>query len=57
MAIEVFNRYEKKYLLTRQQYDSIIAAMKNHMVLDRYNENGESYIICTIYIMTHGMTD
>ena len=52
MAIEVFNRYEKKYLLTRQQYDSIIAAMKNHMGLDRYNENGESYKICNIYYDT-----
>ena len=52
MAIEVFNRYEKKYLITRQQYDSIIAAMKNHMVLDRYNENGESYKICNIYYDT-----
>ena len=52
MAIEVFNRYEKKYMITRQQYDSIIAAMKNHMVLDRYNENGESYKICNIYYDT-----
>ena len=41
MAIEVFNRYEKKYMLTGMQYHQIIDAMSSHMVLDRYNEDKE----------------
>lgn len=52
MAIEVFNRYEKKYMLTGMQYHQIIDAMSSHMVLDRYNEDKEFYQISNIYYDT-----
>ena len=52
MAIEVFNRYEKKYMLTGIQYHQIVDAMRSHMVLDRYNEDKEFYQISNIYYDT-----
>ena len=52
MAIEVFNRYEKKYMLTGIQYRQIVDAMRSHMVLDRYNEDKEFYKISNIYYDT-----
>jgi hypothetical protein len=52
MAIEVFNRYEKKYMLNGRQYHDIVEAMSSHMVLDKYNENKEFYQISNIYYDT-----
>ncbi len=52
MAIEVFNRYEKKYMLTARQYRQVCEAMSDHMVLDRYNEDKEFYQISNIYYDT-----
>lgn len=44
----VFERYEKKYLLSRQQRDSLLNRMEEHMVKDRYGE----YTIGSIYYDT-----
>lgn len=52
MAIEVFNRTEKKYMLSRLQYKQIVAAMSSHMVLDQYNRDKEFYQISNIYYDT-----
>ncbi len=52
MAIEVFNRSEKKYLLSRQQYQELTKRMETHMVLDAYNKDKDFYSICNIYYDT-----
>ena len=43
-----FKRYEKKYLLTCEQYEAVRAGMAKHMVADRYS----NYTICNIYYDT-----
>lgn len=52
MAIEVFNRYEHKYLMDKETYEKAIAVMDEHMELDLHNENHEPYIIANIYYDT-----
>ena len=45
MAIATFRRYEKKYLLTLTQYQTLLPSLEKHMGLDSYCENGEDYEI------------
>lgn len=52
MAIEVFNRYEHKYLLDRETFEKVIAVMDEHMELDVHNKNHETYTIANIYFDT-----
>jgi hypothetical protein len=52
MAIEVFNRYEIKYLLSTEQYAAVRAAVQQHMVADDYNAGGKPYNICNLYYDT-----
>ena len=52
MAVEVFNRYEHKYLLDRETYKKLISVIEAHMELDRYNEGGKPYTISNIYYDT-----
>lgn len=52
MVIEVFNRCEKKYLLSKKQYEGILREMDGHMVYDEYNRSGKMYRICNIYYDT-----
>lgn len=52
MAIEVFNRYEKKYMLNAIQYEKLIAAIQPYMVVDAYNREKEFYEISNIYYDT-----
>lgn len=52
MAIEVFNRCEKKYLLSKKQYDELLKVLKEYMDYDVYNKTGEVYKICNIYYDT-----
>lgn len=52
MAIEVFNRCEKKYLLTEKQYILLTERLAEHMNPDAYNVNGQLYKICNIYYDT-----
>ena len=52
MAIEVFNRYEHKYLLDSDTYKSVIAEMDKHMELDAYNIGHKPYTIANIYYDT-----
>ncbi len=52
MAIEVFNRCEKKYMLNTEQYRKLIEAIQPYMVADEYNCNNEFYEISNIYYDT-----
>lgn len=52
MAIEVFNRYEHKYLMDKETYERVIAVLDEHMELDAYNKNHEPYTIANIYFDT-----
>lgn len=52
MAIEVFNRYEHKYLLDRKTYEKVIAVINQHMDMDLYNICGKPYTISNIYYDT-----
>ena len=39
MAIEVFSRYEHKYLLDQKTYEKVLTAMDEHMEPDPHNIN------------------
>lgn len=52
MPIEVFNRYEHKYLLNKSAYPEVIKVLNKHMELDPYNINCEPYTITNIYYDT-----
>lgn len=52
MAIEVFSRYEKKYLLTQEQYEWITAQIQAYMEPDKFNRDGQMYHIANIYYDT-----
>lgn len=52
MAIEVFNRCEKKYLLNQQQYETMLEKISDYMVMDAYNKNNQFYKISNIYYDT-----
>ena len=48
MAIEVFNRYEKKYLVPNEKAEALIKAMSFRMEPDAFNVGGETYKITNI---------
>ncbi|MBQ4086688.1 MAG: polyphosphate polymerase domain-containing protein [Clostridia bacterium] len=52
MAIEVFNRYEQKYILNEPMFSAINEGVKARMESDRYSADGRFYPICNIYYDT-----
>ncbi|MBP3966524.1 polyphosphate polymerase domain-containing protein [Paenibacillus lignilyticus] len=52
MAIEVFNRYENKYLLDGNAYRLFYNALLAYMELDEYNKKHEYYSITNLYFDT-----
>lgn len=52
MAIEIFNRYEKKYLLNEYQYNEIRQILSIYMNKDKFNEDDKKYLISNIYYDT-----
>lgn len=52
MAIEVFKRYEKKYILTQETYQKLLPVLMEHMRYDKYNLGGEPYVISNLYYDT-----
>lgn len=50
--IEVFERYEMKYLLDDAQYEQVLAALLTYMNVDEYSERTGFYPICNIYYDT-----
>lgn len=52
MAIEVFNRYESKYLVDFDTLNKIQERLQDYMELDSYNKEHEFYTISNIYCDT-----
>lgn len=52
MAIEVFNRYENKFLIHKDTYKDIEDRVIKYMELDEYNKSHEFYLITNIYYDT-----
>ena len=52
MAIEVFSRYEKKYLIDEKTYQFILSKIDEYMVADKYSKDGGFYNIANIYYDT-----
>lgn len=52
MAITSFKRYEKKYILTEEQYKAILPVLMQYMRPDEYCRNGKEYTIYNIYFDT-----
>lgn len=52
MAIKSFKRYEKKFLLTQKQYESLIPRLLDYMEPDQYCLDGNNYSIYNIYYDT-----
>ena len=52
MAIEVFNRYENKYLLNEKTLLRLQHRISDYMELDEYNKQHETYTISNIYYDT-----
>lgn len=52
MAIATFKRYEKKYLITKEQLDSIMPTLLEYMRLDEFCIGGNEYRIYSIYYDT-----
>ncbi|WP_343109391.1 hypothetical protein [Weissella cibaria] len=56
--MQVFNRYEVKYLITADQVDKIIQQLLNSgkMRLDKYNQAGDWYPIQSLYFASIRMS-
>ena len=52
MAIEVFNRFEKKFLVRAEIYEDVQYALSKYMELDEYNKKHPYYTISNIYYDT-----
>lgn len=52
MAIEVFNRYENKYMLDGDTFRALQGRLSDHMELDAYNRQHETYTITNLYYDT-----
>ncbi|MEA4887870.1 MAG: polyphosphate polymerase domain-containing protein [Clostridiaceae bacterium] len=52
MAIEVFNRHEKKYLIDEKILTSLQSRIAGYMEPDAYNRSGRTYTIANIYYDT-----
>jgi len=52
MAIEVFNRYENKYLLNGDTFRKLRNRLYEYMELDEYNKQHETYTIANLYYDT-----
>jgi len=52
MAIEVFNRYEKKYRIRDDTYQKLRERLTEYMDADEHSKDGGFYSICNIYYDT-----
>lgn len=52
MSIEVFNRYEKKYIMDADTAMSLMERVAEYMNPDKFNISGKTYSICNIYYDT-----
>ena len=56
MVIEVFRRYENKYLLDDTAYRSLYSQLLDYMELDDYNKKNDFYSIANLYYDTPSNT-
>lgn len=52
MAISIFKRYEKKFIITRKQCEEMLPVIEQYMDADKYCLDGKSYRICNLYFDT-----
>ena len=52
MAIKSFKRFEKKFIITKDQYDKLTQILSDYMNLDKYCIEGKNYNIYNIYYDT-----
>lgn len=52
MAIEVFNRYENKYMLDTDTFEALQSRLAEHMRLDAHNRERGTYSITNLYYDT-----
>lgn len=52
MAIEIFNRYEKKFQLNQTQFEKVVRLLEEHMDSDKHCKDGRTYNIANIYYDT-----
>ena len=52
MAIEVFNRFEKKFLIDTKTYEEVLKVLNDYMEEDKYNKGGAFYTISNLYFDT-----
>jgi SPX domain protein involved in polyphosphate accumulation len=52
MIKPIFNRYERKYIVTKQQKDDLVAFFKTYLIDDPYSVDGKHYSIYNIYFDT-----
>ena len=53
MAIKSFKRYEKKYLLSKEQYNMLLPKLLEYMNEDKHCKDGKNYSIYNIYYDTN----
>jgi len=53
MIKPIFNRYERKYMLTLKQKTDMIEFLKDHLEYDGFSTDGKPYTIYNIYFDTH----
>lgn len=52
MGLNSFKRYEKKFLVTKEQYESLMPELLKYMRYDRYCLDGKVYHIHNVYYDT-----
>jgi hypothetical protein len=52
MAIEIFKRYENKYMLDEMTFDRLQRRLSDYMELDSNNKRYKTYPICNVYYDT-----
>lgn len=52
MVTEIFNRKELKYVITDSQKVALVDELVKHLLLDKYNFNGNLYSVYNLYIDT-----
>lgn len=52
MAIKSFKRYEKKFLITEDQYNELLPKLSDYMNRDKFCQNNNTYSIYNIYYDT-----
>jgi SPX domain protein involved in polyphosphate accumulation len=53
MVINSFKRYEKKFILTKEQYTNLIEKLDEYMEVDKHCRNNKNYNIYNIYYDTN----